>query len=83
MSRRRPVSSIISVKPIERAPHSTEESARSRLGHGRRFRDFGDASGLPLTPERLRPRGESTLKGHKDMTRERKSPRPPGAAPVG
>src|SRR5258707_8110332 len=34
----------------------------SESGHERRFRDVGDESGLPPTPERLRHRSEPTLR---------------------
>ena len=34
----------------------------SASGHGRRFRDVRDKSGLPPTPVRLRQRGEPTLR---------------------
>ena len=55
--------------PIVRRVQRGEERARllgqalkSAAGHERRFRDVGDESGLPPTPERLRHRSEPTLR---------------------
>ena len=55
--------------PIVRRVQRGEERARllgqalkSAAGHERRFRDVGDESGLPPTPERFRQRSELTLR---------------------